>query len=372
MSFDPTLGFSSYATTPAYSIQSMVQPTISPFGSYDPGISSFGLFDPAMSSFGMIDPAMSSFAAIQPEHYMPYPPPHRRPYPYPPMSPQYGDPSGGLMGMMGQLIQLFASLFNGQSDPVREPDPQPVPDDGRSVPEDETEEEVDRREDKIKRLDPSDKTTDALKILSIYSKDLGAKNGMLTKENLEDFIEYGAKEKGVPDKVKKAAEVIKDNEALYNLLCLQSESDPQSGFALSSLTTQWEEDLEIDNLQASPSKTSKAVDTILEHKVLIGKLSGDASDISRKDLEDLALGETEIPELSKSESRKLQAAALKLLSDRDTFDKIDKLVHTAASNGADGTAGTADDVAEKVEYTGTKNKAFTLTELAEWYERNDD
>jgi hypothetical protein len=380
MSFVDPLGFSSYAISPAYPMQPMMEPAISPFGAFDPAMSSFSAFDP-MSAFGAIDPmmspfgsyspAMSSYTAMQPQHYPPYPPRS----PYGPMSSPYGDPSGGLSGMMGQLIQLFMSLFSSQNEPdIHVPDDPEIPDDPE-VP-DEPEVPVDNREQKIERLDPSESNTEALKILSIYSKDLGAKGGYLTKDALEDFIEYGAQEKGVPDKVKKAAEALKENEALYNLLCLDSESDPESGFALTSLNTQWEDDLEIDNLQASPSKTGKAIDTILEHKTLIGALNTsdtDANIITRDDLENLALGETEIPELSDSESRKLQAAALKLLSDEDTFEELDKAVYTPFSAGADTTAAaTGDDIPESLKFTGTKNKQFTLTELAEWYERNDD
>jgi hypothetical protein len=370
------LGFSSYGMQPGYLQQPMADPAVTPFATFEPTVSPFGSFDPSMSSFGMSDPSMLGLGGMQPNHFMPgaYPMPYPRPFPPSPYGPQMsspyggGDPSGGMMGMIGYLFQMFTSLLGGGNNPSNNPVDTKVPPD-TDIPAGDKKEapkakEEDSRLKKIERLEPEESNADVLEVLSIYSKDLGAKGGMLTKDALEDFIDYGAKEKGVPDKVIKAAEALRDNETLFNLLCTESDSTADEGFSLSALKTDWEDDLDIESLH-SVSSPEKAVDILNEHKDALAAISsstagngtaeGTSKWISEDDLRKVALGEEDLG-LNDRDAAKLQAAALKILNDEDTLEELDTI---------DPTSGTY------IKDAKYKDGVFDIGALSKWLEKND-
>jgi hypothetical protein len=223
-----------------------------------------------------------------------------------------GDDTSGVTALMGQLMSLFMSLFQGQgsSVPTGE-DPFPPEDGGTEEPTPE-----DPRLQEIQGLNP-DTNTDALQILSAYGNDLGAVNGKLDQNSLKKVAGLD-----VPDEVKQAAQNMVDNPELYNLLCLKSHNSPHEGFRLSVLDDDWDGKVDIDNLE-SYSDAKDAVEELKSSGKLdsIAALSGSADDISQDDLEKVALGTAG----SQFKDPELQAAALQLLSDTDSWSSLDTI-----------------------------------------------
>jgi hypothetical protein len=305
MSFMDPIGFSSYSAYPVAPASVMPPAVESQYFPMYGGGSPYGQF--GGSPYGQPG-GFPSFSQQYP--------------PCPPMQQPGGDPSGGMSGMLGMLMNLFMSLLGNQGNSSIPPDggDYPTEDPGNIPPEGET--PVDTREQDIQGLNP-DSNTDALQILSAYGSDLGAKNGKLDTKALKKVANLD-----VPDVVKKAAKNLLDNPELYNLLCLKSHNKPSEGFRLTTLDDTWDGKVDIDSLE-SFSSAKDAVSKLKSSGKLaaIAALSGGTTDISHDDLEKVALGTAG----SQFKDPELQAAALKLLSDSDSWNSLDTINKDDAS-----------------------------------------
>lgn len=170
--------------------------------------------------------------------------------------------------------------------------------------------------------------TGAIAILSEYADQIPGKNGRITQKDLKKFAKSDA---DVPEEVKEAAANIAENDELYNLLVLKSNSTPEKGFKKSVLDDDFE-DLELDEMESFEDDTPGAMKILKKHTADIAGLSGDANDISFDDLKQIALGQAKG---SKFKDPELRAAALAILSDEDVLGELDAVGATTDAQKED-------------------------------------
>lgn len=176
--------------------------------------------------------------------------------------------------------------------------------------------------------DDPNSNSGAIAILNEYADKIPSKNGKITQKDLKKFAKSDA---DVPEEVKEAAANIAENDDLYNLLVLKSNSTKEKGFKKSVLDDDFE-DLEIDEMESFEDDTKGAMKVLKSHAADIAGLSGTADDISVDDLKKIALGQAKG---SKFKDPEVRAAALAILSDEDVLNELDAVGATTDAQKED-------------------------------------